>query len=310
MGHSSPLTTIPETTTEGIEPQAPQPTESETRPVEREIPTTRTFGTEPPKKGPEPFKGPGTSPEYFEREYGIQQTNWRRPPPRRSPPEDPYDSDLYETRGRQRDNEKGIKMKLPDSFDGKPIHLAKFLMQCALYLQMNRNIYDTNEKKIAFVISYMDQGPALTWAENYLTTHSREDAFELNSYKDFIEEVIADFKDVTAETDSLFALEGIRQEGRDIQEHNANFEQHLVRSKVKEPFKDEGLIKNMYLRSLDQELQRRVMQATPTPITLKQTMGIGSLSTNPTTTSDDPPSWNQYRAYAHRLRCWRKLYRP
>src|SRR5260221_1948316 len=206
--HSSPLTTIPETTTEGIEPQTPQPTGSGTQPVEKEIPTTRTFGT----TEKEPLRGPGTSPGYFEREYGIQRTNWKRPPPRRSSPEDPYDSDYYKTRGRQRDNKKGIKMKLPNFFDGKPIHLTKFLMQCALYLQMNRNIYDTNEKKIAFVISYMDQGPALTWAENYLTTHSREDAFKLNSLEDFIKEVIADFKDVTAETDSLFALEGIKQE--------------------------------------------------------------------------------------------------
>jgi len=164
-------------------------------------------------------------------------------------------------------------MKLPDPFDGNPLNLKKFLLQCTLYLQMNKNIYDTNKWKIGFVILYMDQKAAATWAENYLINHiDHHGDFALVNYKSFLMDLNAHFKDVAAETNSLFTLERIKQAGKSIQEHNAEFDRHLTRANIEQAGNDEALIRNMYLRSLDEGLQQQVLQYKPTPHTLEETM--------------------------------------
>jgi hypothetical protein len=68
-----------------------------------------------------------------------------------------------------------LRINEPESFNGKSGNFRKFLHQCTLYLQINRQIYDDDDKKIAFVLSYMTKGPAQVWAENFLAEHIKEE---------------------------------------------------------------------------------------------------------------------------------------
>jgi hypothetical protein len=44
-----------------------------------------------------------------------------------------------------------LKFKSPTTFNGQPKNLASFLKECKLYLQMNRSVYDTDEKKVRYI---------------------------------------------------------------------------------------------------------------------------------------------------------------
>ena len=63
---------------------------------------------------------------------------------------------------------KEARMGIPSTFSGKQGDLKKFLMTCKMHLQANRAIYDNDEKKVMFVLSFMTEGDAATWREQWL----------------------------------------------------------------------------------------------------------------------------------------------
>ena len=48
-----------------------------------------------------------------------------------------------------------IKLNLPKAFTGKQTKLNKFIQDVTLYLAINQEVYNNDEKKIAFLLSYM-----------------------------------------------------------------------------------------------------------------------------------------------------------
>jgi len=63
-----------------------------------------------------------------------------------------------------------IKIKTPDSFDGKPENAKRWITSVQRYLDMNKHIYDTEEKKVLFALSYLQAGPAEVWVEDFTET--------------------------------------------------------------------------------------------------------------------------------------------
>ena len=61
-----------------------------------------------------------------------------------------------------------IKLKLPKTFSGKQTNLNKFIQDVTLYLAVNQEVYNNDEKKIAFLLSYMTDRNAVSWKEEFL----------------------------------------------------------------------------------------------------------------------------------------------
>ena len=53
-----------------------------------------------------------------------------------------------------------IKLNQPKPFSGKREDLKKFLQDTNLYLLVNKKVYNTDIKKIAFTLSFMNEGDA------------------------------------------------------------------------------------------------------------------------------------------------------
>ena len=66
---------------------------------------------------------------------------------------------------------KPIKLKInpPKPFSGRRDEFDKFLQDVTLYLELNDEIYDSNKKKIAYTLSFMNDGDAAAWKSQYLT---------------------------------------------------------------------------------------------------------------------------------------------
>ncbi|THU78148.1 hypothetical protein K435DRAFT_811812 [Dendrothele bispora CBS 962.96] len=58
---------------------------------------------------------------------------------------------------------KEIKMGTPNDFDGDRSKAFVFESECLLYLMANAETYNTAEKKIAFMLSFMKKGAAAEW---------------------------------------------------------------------------------------------------------------------------------------------------
>ena len=63
---------------------------------------------------------------------------------------------------------KEVKMNYPKIFTGDRNEFKRFLQDCELYLTINDKVYDTNLKKIGFVLALMNDGDAASWKEQFV----------------------------------------------------------------------------------------------------------------------------------------------
>jgi hypothetical protein len=61
-------------------------------------------------------------------------------------------------------------MNKPMPFTGDQTKIRWFLQDCLGYLDINQSIYDTNQLKIGFILSCMNDREAANWKEYYLNT--------------------------------------------------------------------------------------------------------------------------------------------
>jgi hypothetical protein len=61
-------------------------------------------------------------------------------------------------------------MNKPTPFTGNQMKIRQFLQDCLGYLDMNQSIYNTDQLKIGFILSYINDGEAANWKEYYLDT--------------------------------------------------------------------------------------------------------------------------------------------
>jgi hypothetical protein len=61
-------------------------------------------------------------------------------------------------------------MNKPTPFTGDRMKIRQFLQDCLGYLDINQVIYNTDQLKIGFILSYMNDGEAANWKEYYLDT--------------------------------------------------------------------------------------------------------------------------------------------
>ena len=57
-----------------------------------------------------------------------------------------------------------LKLGQPSTFDGEPKKARAWINNTQLYLLVNKDIYDHNDKKIVFALSFMKEGSAGLWA--------------------------------------------------------------------------------------------------------------------------------------------------
>ena len=63
---------------------------------------------------------------------------------------------------------KEIRLNTPKPFDGNRDNLNKFIQSCNAYLNLNAEIFNSDKKKILFMLSYMTDGTAEAWKEVFM----------------------------------------------------------------------------------------------------------------------------------------------
>ena len=87
---------------------------------------------------------------------------------------------------------KEAKMMMPREFTGKRMDLNRFIMSCMAHLTINKELYQTDEKKIGFMLSLLNDGEAGAWKEQFIqeafneTVTSGATEMTFGSFVDFI----------------------------------------------------------------------------------------------------------------------------
>lgn len=160
-----------------------------------------------------------------------------------------------------------IKLNPPKPFTGKKENLRKFIQDVVLYLLVNKKIYDNDEKKIAFALSFMNDGDAASWKEQFLDEAAQGNSLTLGTWDAFKIRLNEAFKPYDAPGDALEEMKTLRMGNNTIEEHVAKFKMLVTRSELTET---SPAVIDYFRETLQVPLQRRILSLEKPPTTLKE----------------------------------------
>ena len=136
-----------------------------------------------------------------------------------------------------------VKVGVPSDFNGERTKVTKFLQEVNLYLRVNQAIYDTDEKKIIFVLSFMTGGMGSAWALMW------GDRLNMGTWDDFKKELLSAFSPIDDTGSARTKMKNLVQ-GDKLEDYVAQFIILMGRSNITE----EVPLIDMFLDGLNPKL--------------------------------------------------------
>jgi hypothetical protein len=124
---------------------------------------------------------------------------------------------------------KNVKLNPPKLFTGKRSDFVLFMQDVYVYLKVNQLIYDDDEKKISFILSYLADRDAAVWKQQFIQTKIEEskeaktDEPSWGTYKDFIEALKKPFQLYDKPAEALEDMKKLHLGDGSIMEQNSRF---------------------------------------------------------------------------------------
>src|SRR6202522_978627 len=118
---------------------------------------------------------------------------------------------------------KELRINPPTHFTGNRDDLDNFMQDCTLYLTLNRAVYETDEKKIIFMLSYMTEGTARTWKEAFVRDVINSPTNDFGSLKQFTIDLKKAFEASDSEGDARAKLRQLKQGKDSVDDYVAQF---------------------------------------------------------------------------------------
>ena len=154
-----------------------------------------------------------------------------------------------------------LKLSPPKIFNGKRDEFDKFLQNILLYLDINDELYNTDKKKIAYALSFMDEGDADSWRAQFLLAARKTSGLELGTWSDFEKNLIEAFKPYDAPGDALEKITMLKMGNNSIEDHISRYKILLSKAGINT---DSPSAIDYFRKSLNIPLQKNLLNlATP-----------------------------------------------
>ena len=164
-------------------------------------------------------------------------------------------------------NDAKTHLKKLTPFHGDRKLVKKFLQECDLYILGNSKDFPTDDSKVIFVLSYMDDGEAEKWKQyfidNEVITAGSYVWPKLSKFYAKVKEAFA-FED--EKEDSVRKLETLRQGNRNAKELTNKFRLLVTKAGLDE---DNQMLIHTYRCALNPQLANKIMYSTDKPSMLK-----------------------------------------
>ena len=160
-----------------------------------------------------------------------------------------------------------LKLSPPKPFAGKREELDDFIQDVYLYLDVNGDTYNTDKKKIGYMLSFMNSGDAKSWKAQFLRNSTKDDGLNLGTWSDFIKEIRKAFEPYDAPGDALEELIALKMGNSSIEDHIARYRVLLKKSQVPE---DSPSAIDYFRKTLNYPLQRDLLKLPTPPKDLKE----------------------------------------
>jgi len=119
-----------------------------------------------------------------------------------------------------------LKLGTPGNFTGEKAKAQIWLSDCLLYLGVNRHIYNTDEKKVTWCLSFIKGGAAEIWKYGYVQSKTQENNYTSPSWTEFQTDFKAAWFPTNLKADAIEELENlsmIRDRKMSVDEYISKF---------------------------------------------------------------------------------------
>jgi Ty3 transposon capsid-like protein/Zinc knuckle len=160
-----------------------------------------------------------------------------------------------------------LKLSPPKAFSGKRNEFDRFIQDVKLYLELNEDIYDNDKKKIAYALSFMNEGDAESWKGQFITAADKPTGLALGTWANFNKELGEAFKPYDAPGDALEQITALKMGGSSIEDHIARYKVLLQKADIKD---DSPAAIDYFRKSLNIPLQKNLLSLPTPPKTLAE----------------------------------------
>ena len=213
-----------------------------------------------------------TNPDHPEFVEGTSQppVHIPTPPPRRNSPPSPPAAYPPPPPSRTRTPSppqikyKEPKIAAPLPFDGKRENTESFLNSCSLYISARPSEFPTEDSKMHWVMSYMQNGSARLWRD-YIMAQIRKGVKYFFNVDELMNEIEAKFGEEDKRTTMSLKIRTMVQGDKHADEHVQEFQ----RAALEAGYEGYPLVVE-FKRSLNAGLRRQLQNLRPQPITIGQ----------------------------------------
>jgi len=159
--------------------------------------------------------------------------------------------------------QKEVKMNMPTPFTGDRKKLEEFLIETDMYLTMNEDTYNNNNRQIIFALSFIKGGTAGSWKQSFWT-QARENN-NLGTWDKFKRALRESFSAPDKEGDAVTKMETETMSGQTANEYIKQFKIYVAESKVTQ---DRPLVE-WFMKGLNTPLLDRILNLENPPTTIR-----------------------------------------
>ena len=116
-----------------------------------------------------------------------------------------------------------LKLNQPKPFTGKRTKFDGFLQDVELYLNINKDIYNTDKKKIGYALSFMNEDDTKSWKGQFIQNAQGPTGLDLGTWTQFVKELTNAFQPYDAPRDVLENITNMKMGNNTIEDHTARF---------------------------------------------------------------------------------------
>ena len=164
------------------------------------------------------------------------------------------------------DKNRSVKLNLPKAFDGNRDKFRKFLQTAEIYLSINKKVYDNDLKKIGCILSFMTEGQAQAWADQFVEEAQIQNPgpnLDLGTNEEFVKILKATFSAYDSPGDALNKIKNLHIKYDDnIDKHIMTFATLLSKSRLD---KKSAVIVDIFRETRPVKLQSKIMNLETPP---------------------------------------------
>src|SRR5271155_2069335 len=161
---------------------------------------------------------------------------------------------------------KELRINAPTHFTGNRDDLDNFIQDCTLYLTLNRAVYETDEKQIVYMLSYMTEGTAHAWKEAFVREVINSPIIDFGSLKQFTVDLKKAFKASDSEGDARAKLRQLKQGKDSVDDYMAQF--RILAGKAK--MTDDKALTEYFMEGINSGILQKIFAQQRLPATITE----------------------------------------